>query len=205
MIGSYREGEAMRHLTRGTTALAVVSLALLSAACNKGPAQDALNAAEQALAAATPEIERYAPGELGSLTGALQSARAELEKGNYTAALKAAQALPAKIQTALAAATAHKDQLVAAWNDLSGSLPGQIQTITGKLSGLADAKALPKGMTRDTLASAQADLASVSHAWTEAAAAFQRGDVPKALETARDVKVRADALVGMLGLAPAPS
>ena len=197
----------MRHLTKRIAALAVVSLALLAAACNKGPAEDALNAADQALAAAKPEIEKYVPGELGSLTSAVQAARSEFEKGSYTEALKAAQALAAQIEAALAAATVQKGQLVAAWNDLSGSLPGQVQAITGRLTGLADAKALPKGMTRDMLASAQTDLGSVTQAWTEATAAFQGGDIPRALKTAQDVKTKADALAGMLGLpgAPAPA
>ena len=94
-----------------------------------------------------------------------------------------------------------KDQLVAAWNELSGSLPGLVEAITGKLAGLAAAKALPKGMTQDMLATAQTDLGSVTRAWTEATAAFQGGDIPKALKTAQDVKAKADALAGMLGLA----
>ena len=141
------------------------------------------------------------PEELGSLTSAAQAARSELEKGNYTEALKAAQALHAKIQATLAAATAKKDQLVAAWNDLSGRLPGLLQAITGKLTGLAGAKALPKGMTADTLAAAQTDLGSVTQAWSEATAAFQGGDIPKAVQTAQDVEAKADALAGRLGLA----
>jgi hypothetical protein len=195
----------MRHLTKGIAALAVVSLTLLAGACNKAPAEAALNAADQALAAATPEIERYVPDELGSLTRAVQAARSEFEKGNYTEALKAAQALPAQIQAVLAAATVQKDQLVAAWNDLSGTLPGQVQAITGKLTGIAEAKTLPKGMTKDMLASAQTDLGSVTQAWTEATAAFQGGDIPKAVKTAQDVKAKADALAGMLGLTAAPA
>ena len=195
----------MRHLTKGTAALAVVTLAVCAAGCNKGPAEAALNAADQALAAAKPEIEMYVPEELGSLTSAAQAARSELEKGNYTEALKAAQALPAKIQAALAAATAKKDQLVAAWNELSGSLPGQVQAITEKVTGLAAAKGLPKGMTRDMLATAQTDLGSVTQAWAEATAAFRGGDIPKALKIAQDVKGKADALAGMLGLRAAPT
>jgi hypothetical protein len=191
----------MRHLKKGIAALAVVSLALFAAGCNKGPAQAALAVADQALAAATPEIQKYVPEELGALTSAAQAARSEFEKGNYTEALKAAQALPAQIQAALAAATVKKDQMVAAWNDLSGSLPGTVQAITGKLTGLAAAKALPKGMTQDMLATAQTDLGSVTQAWTEATAAFQGGDIPKALKTAQDVKTKADALARMLGLA----
>jgi len=194
----------MRHLTKGIATLAVASLALFAGACNKGPAEAALNAADQALAAAKPEIEKYVPEELGSLTAAAQAARSELEKGNYTEALKAAQDLPAKIEAALAAAAAKKDQMVAAWNEVSGSLPGAVQAITDKLTGLAAAKALPKGMTRDMLAAAQTDLGSVTQAWSEATAAFQGGDIPRALETAEGVKAKADALAGMLGLTAAP-
>jgi len=95
--------------------------------------------------------------------------------------------------------------MVAAWNEISGTLPGAVQAITEKVAGLAAAKALPKGMTRDMLAAAQTDLGSVTRAWSEATAAFQGGDVPRALETARDVKAKADALAGMLGLSAAPA
>ena len=56
-------------------------------------------------------------------------------------------------------------------------------------------------MTKDMLATAQTDLGSVTQAWTEATAAFQGGDIPKALKTAQDVKTKADALAAMLGLA----
>ena len=195
----------MRHLTKGIAALAVVSLALFAAGCNKGPAEAALDAVDEALAAAKPQLERYAPEELGSLTGAAQAARSELGKGNYTEALKAAQALHAKIQATLAAAAAKQEQLAAAWNDLSGRLPGLLQAITGKLTGLAGATPLPKGMTADTLAAAQTDLGSVTRAWSEATAAFQGGDISRAVQAAQDVEARADALAGRLGLAAAPA
>jgi len=194
----------MRHLTKGIAVLAAVSLALLAGACNKGPAEAALNEADQALAAATPEIEKYVPDELAPLASATRAARSEFEKGNYTAALKAAQTLPAQIQAALAAATVQRGQMEAAWNDLAGSLPGQVQALTGKLAALTEANALPKGMTRDALAGAQTDPVSVTRAWSEATAAFQGGDIPRALKTARDVKAKTDALAGMLGFAAAP-
>ena len=59
------------------------------------------------------------PEELPALTSAVQAARAEFEKGNYTEALKAAQELPAKIQAAVAAAGEKKAQLTAAWTEMS--------------------------------------------------------------------------------------
>lgn len=193
----------MRPLTKGIATLVVASLALFASACNKGPADAALKAADQALAAAQPEIEKFVPEELPALTTAAQAARAEFEKGNYTEALKAAQELPARIQAAVAVAGEKKAQLTAAWTEVSGSLPGLVQSITEKVTTLAAAKSLPKGMTRDMLASAQADLGSVTEAWTAATAAFQGGDIPRAVQTAQDVKAKAEALAGMLGLTPA--
>jgi predicted metal-dependent hydrolase len=195
----------MRHLTKGIAALAIVSLALFAVGCNKGPADAALKAADQALNAAKPEIEKYVPDELASLSTALQGARSEFEKGNYTEALKTAQELPAKIQAAVAAAAAAKERLTATWSELSGSLPGLVQSITEKVVALGAARSLPKGMTQEMLAGVQTDLASVTQAWTAARAAFQGGDIPKAVRTAQDVTVEADALAGRLGLDVAPA
>lgn len=195
----------MRHLRKGAAALAVLSLALFAVACNKGPAEAALKSAEQALETARPELERYVPEQVSSLTASAQEARAQLDKGNYTEALKAAQELPTKVEAAVVAANAKKVQLVASWNEMSGSLPGILQSITDKVTALAAAKALPMGMTPPMLALAQAELAAANLAWTEASRAFQGGDVPRAVTTAMDVKAKAESIAAMVGLAAAPA
>ena len=195
----------MRDLTRALAALAVASLGLYAVACNKGPAEAALAAADQALAAARPEIEKYAPEDLGSLTAAAREARSQLERGRYTDALRAAQGLPAKVRAAAADAAARKDQLVAAWNEISASLPARVEAVTARVAELAAAKNLPRGIDKATVAAAQTDLRSVTQAWAEAAAAFQGGDVPRAVKTAQDVRAKAEALAGMLGLTAAPA
>jgi len=50
----------------------------------------------------------------------------------------------------------------------------------------------------------QNDLNTITQAWNDANSASQGGDIPRALEMARDVKARADALAGALGLTAAP-
>ena len=45
----------------------------------------------------------------------------------------------------------------------------------------------------------------MTRAWTEATAAFQGGDVSRAVRTGQDVKAKADALAAMLGLTPPPA
>jgi hypothetical protein len=195
----------MGHRTKGKVASVVAALALVAAACNKGPAEEALAEANQALAAARPDLEKYVPEELASLTSAAQQARAQLDQGHYTDALKTAQGLPSKIRAAKAAAAAKNDQLVAAWNELSGSLPKLVEAITARVAELVAAQKLPRGMDEVRFATAQADVGSVTREWTEATAAFQGGDVPKAVKIAQDAKAKAEALAGMLGLTAPPA
>jgi hypothetical protein len=176
------KGGAIHHATKGLAALAVASLALSAVACNKGPAQEALEEAERALAAARPDLEKYLPEELAELTAAAQDARSRLDEGRYTDALKVAQELPLKIQLAVGAATVAKSELVARWKEMSATVPGLVQAIDAKVAELAVANKLPKGT-----------------------AAFQEGDVPRAVRTAQDIKAKAEALAGMLGIAAAPA
>ena len=195
----------MRHLTKGLAALAVASLALSAVACNKGPAQEALAEADRALDAARPDLEKYLPDELAALTAAVQAARSQFEEGRYTDALKAVQDLPLKIQVAVGAAKVVKNELAARWKEMSATVPGLVQAIDAKVAELAAAKKLPKGMDDARFAAARTDIESVTQAWSEATAAFQGGDVPRAVRTAQDVKAKAEALAGMLGIAAAPA
>jgi len=193
----------MRHLTRGIATLALVAVALVAGACNKGPAQAALMAVDQALEAAKPELQKYVPAEFANLADAAKEARAQFEKGNYTDALKAAQALPAKIQDAVEAAKTKKVELTTAWNQMSSSVPGLIDTMKTTLTQAIAKKTLPKGMDKAKAEGTQTDLDGLKQTWQQAADAFQGGDIPKAVQTAQDVQAKAEALAAILGLTPA--
>jgi hypothetical protein len=190
----------MRHQTKRIVALAVACLALSAGACNKGPADTALQAAEQALANAKPELERYAPQDLAALQSAIGDARAQFDQGRYTDALKAARLLPDRVQAALAAAALQQERLTAEWNALAVSLPQRVETISARLSALDAGQALPRGLTKEALAGAQADLATLARAFTDATTAFRAGDVAQAVKAAQDVTAKVDLLAGTLGL-----
>jgi hypothetical protein len=192
----------MCHLTRGIATLALVAVALVAGACNKGPAEAALKAVDQALEAAKPELQKYVPAEFTNLANAAKEARAQFEKGNYTDALKAAQALPAKIQDAVDAAAAKKVELTTAWNQMS-SVPALIDTMKTTLAQAVAQHKLPKGMDKAKAEGTQTDLDGLKQTWQQAADAFQGGDIPRAVQTAQDVKAKAEALAGTLGPTPA--
>ena len=171
--------------------------ALSSVACNKGPADEALRVAEAALVAA-PEVERYAPEEFAAVSGILGEARAAFAAGRYTEALRAAQVLPDRIAAAAASAAKRKQQAAATWSALSTDLPPRLEALAARLAQLSAAAAI----SAEKLAAAQAELASLTQAWADATAAYARGDVPKAVAVARDLKLKADLLAERLGLKP---
>jgi hypothetical protein len=187
-------------LVRGIAAFVVGSLVFLAVACNKGPADDALKAAEQALAAA-PEVERYAPEEFAAVSGILREARASYATGRYTDALRAVQALPDRIAAAAATAAKRKEQSAATWSALSADLPARLEALSERLTLLSSADAI----SSERLAAAQAELATLSQGWAAATAAYEAGDVPRAVTAAQEGKSKADSLAGRLDLKPAPA
>jgi hypothetical protein len=185
-------------------ALAAASLALAGLACNKGPAEEALGFADQQIAAARPELEANAPGELEALTAEVGQARAQLEQGQYTDALRAAQKLPARVRAALAVAALEKQRRVGEWSGLAASVPGLLRTIATRIDWLVENEKLPRGMDEAGLAAARTELESVSRAWSEAAS-LETGDVTQAVARGRAAKARAEVVAASVGLSPAGS
>ena len=186
----------MRTL-RFTALLVACSLA---AACGKGPAEAALKAADQALEAARPEIEKYVPADVTALSGAAKAAHDRFDQGDYKAALAAAQELPAKVQAAAAAATAKKESLTQTWSALQGSVPGMVEAFKNRVTQLVSMKKLPKGMDATKLGAAKNELDAITQAWDEASTAFQAGNLSQAVDKANAVTTRVVAAMESVGL-----
>lgn len=193
----------MPHPTKALAA--AVALAILGAGCNKGPAEDALGVVDAALEAARPELSRYAPAELAALTAAAAEARAHLDEGRYTDALRAAQALPARIEAAVASVAEKKEALAARWDSLSSALGPAVEDLTARIDDLAGLETLPRGWDAERLAATRRDLDSITTRWAQASETRKAGDVATALGTAEDLKGEIEALQRRAGLAPAPA
>lgn len=175
--------------------LPILLLAAVAAACGKAPAETALKASDTALEAARPQVEKFAPAEWKSLSDESVAARAEFEKGNYKEAQAAAQGLLPKIELAVTAAGARKQELTASFEGLKASLPATLDSLGKQLEVYAAMKKLPAGLDKATVAAAQADLPNVTQAWGEAAQAFEGGDLMKAVEGGMAVKARVEEMV----------
>ena len=179
------------------TALLAVLLAALAVGCNKRPADEAIQAAEHALASA-PELEHYAPEEWKAASQILREARASYAEGRYTDALRAVQPLPDRIAAAAQAAARRKQETAAAWAVLAAELPARLDALKARLDVLAGA-----GVAPDKLAPGRSDLEALTAAWRAAESSFERGELAAAVAAGGEVKAKAGAVAARIGLKPA--
>ena len=184
---------------------AVLIACALAAACGKAPAEAALKAADAAIEAARPEVEKYVPREFASLTDSAKAAHDKFNQGDYKAALEAAQGLPAKVQAAVTAAAAKKEELTRTWAALSTSLPTLVESLKGQVTKLSALKKLPAGLDVAKLESAKSSLGTITQSWADAGVAFTAGNIPQAVEKATALKAQAEASLASLTPAPAPA
>jgi predicted small lipoprotein YifL len=197
-----KENSVRRILTSLALAAAV---AVLTTACSqKGPAEEALKAADAAVAAAKANVEKYVPDQWNGLNDALKGAKDAFAKGDYAAALAAAQAIPGKATAAINAAKAKKDEYTKEWADISASVPAAVKAAEEKVAALAAMKKLPKGMDAAKLDAAKAGAADLKKMWDDAVA-VGANDPKAAVEKAKEIKAKADELVKTLTAEAAPA
>ena len=97
-----------RHFYNFVIAMLAATLLAACGAGDKGPAETALKAAEEAINVAKGEAGKYLPDQMSSLESALAAAKEKLNKGDYKAVLTDAPALTAKAQELASAAAAKK-------------------------------------------------------------------------------------------------
>lgn len=180
-----------------TVALAVMTT--VACANQKAPAEMALAGLESAVAAAQPEIERFAGEQMAGITSAVAATRKKFAGGDFAGVIADVQTTTTAVTTAATAAAAKKAELVTEWGSLAG-LPALVGQITAKVTELGAMKRLPTGMDKTTLDGATASLGSVNTLWTDASAAFAKGDLVAAVAKARDVKPMIDTLMTTLGM-----
>ncbi len=184
--------------------MAIVAVAVVTVACanQKAPAEMALKGLESAVTAAQPEIDKFAGDQMAGLTDAVAAAKKKFEAGDYPGVLTDVPAVTAKVSELVSAATAKKAALTAEWGTMA-SLPATVAQITAKVTELGAMKRLPAGMDKTAVEGAKTSLASVTTLWTDASAAFEKGDLVNAVAKAKDVQAMASTLMTSLGMAAA--
>lgn len=180
---------------------AAVSLA--ACASQKGPADAALKAAQAAFDAAKGQASQFVPEQAKGVQDALAAAQDAFNKGDYKAALAAAQDVSAQAGALAQAAAAKKEELTKAWTEMAAGLPQMIEPIRSRMDMLSKAKKLPANLDKDKYELAKGGFESVTKTWEEASAAASAGNVVEAVAKANAVKAKAAEVLGLLGM-PVP-
>lgn len=192
----------MNTLARFAAVAAVI--AALAGCSQKDPAQEAIAAAEDALAAVYEDAQKYLPERYAEVKSELDKARAAFNEERYADAIAAVKDVPARAEALAKDAVEAKQkalaQLNADWVRLSGSMPGLMTSIGARLEELGKMRRLPKGMDQQLLDEAKAAYGSARSAWDEAGQSFNAGDLEGAVTKARDVEAMAQDLVTRLGM-----
>jgi hypothetical protein len=195
----------MQSIQRVSRYAPIYMAAIILAACagQKEPAQKLIGDIDATVSAAAPEAAKYVPDQLTEVQSKLGGLKASFDKRDYDAVVKGAPAVLDSAQTLATAAAAKKDQILKAlndeWSGLAGSVPGNVTAIQSRLD-LLNKKSSKKLAAGIDLNAASAGLSDAESLWYKAQAAFAAGNLEEAVGTAKDVKLRTDALAASLKL-----
>ena len=188
--------------------LATLAAVLVVGCANqKAPAEQAVAGAETALAAVRDDAQRYVPDQLQAVDAQLAALKDSLTKGDYKSVLTGAPTLNSAISSLKDAAEAKKADAEAAlakakdaWGPLSAEVPKMVDAIQSRVTALSKSHHLPKGVTRDGLASAKSGVDSLKSMWSDASNASASGDFTTAVGKAQAVKDKAAEIMKSLGM-----
>jgi len=186
------------------------ALVLTACSSDKGPAEEALKAAEQAVNGVKAEAAKIVPDQVKSLDAALSSAKDKFTKKEYKAALADALAIPGKAKEVLNAAKAKKEELTKAWDELSQGLPKMVDAIKSKVDAFSKSKKLPANLPKEKFEEIKSGLGTILTDWTAAQDSFKTGALAEAVAKATSIKEKAGQFMQSLGIsapaaAPAPA
>jgi hypothetical protein len=200
------KGKCMKRKYWGI-AIAIICAAVMIMACggkDKGPAELAMKAAEEAVSTAKTEAGKIVPDQISALERALASAKDKLAKGDFQGALVEAQGLVGKAKDVIEAAKAKKDELTQTWTNLSQGVPRMVAAVESRVGILSQAKKLPANLTAEALEETKSGLAAAKADWAKAQESFNSGNLAEAVSLANAVKDKAVKAMETLGL-PVPA
>lgn len=188
--------------------LATLAAVLVVGCANqKAPAEQAVAGAETALAAVRDDAQKYVPDQLQAVDSQLAALKASLAKGDYKAVLTGAPTLNSAISSLKDAADAKKADAEAAlgkakdaWGPLGAEVPKMVDAIQSRVTALSKSHHLPKGVTKDGLASAKSAVDSLKTMWSDASNAAASGDFTTAVSKGQAVKDKAAEIMRSLGM-----
>jgi hypothetical protein len=180
--------------------IAVLCVLVVACSRDKGPAEEAIKQAVQAVEQVRGEASQFAAQQFQELEAKLRAVQDSFAKKEYSAALQAAQGVVSSATEVGQAAATAKADLTKAWEDMSAGMPQLMEAVKSRLDILAEAKKLPEGLDQNRLASLRTSYDEAVAQFEEAKNAAASGALAKAVELGSSVKTKAAEVATALGL-----
>jgi hypothetical protein len=185
----------------------MAAVLIVGCANQKAPAEQAIANADSALAQVRDMAQKYVPDQLAQVDTQLNALKDSAAKGDYKSVLAAAPALMTAIGGLKDAAAAKQAEAQAAmakakdaWTSMSTDVPKMVDAIQSRVDVLSKSHHLPKGVTKDALASAKSGLDSMKSSWNDATSAASSGDFATATTKGQAVKDQATQIMQSLNM-----
>jgi hypothetical protein len=171
-----------------------MALALAGCGGAKRAAEQAIAAADSAIATISADAAQAGPELLQPLTTAVSEAKASLASKDYERAVAQSTDIPARAAEVSAKLEQAKKDLAADFATLSEAMPRNIEAIQQKLARP------PRSLSRQRLAELKATADSATAEWAAIAQEFQSGAMASAMGKAFGLKARVSEALVALGL-----
>jgi hypothetical protein len=174
---------------------------MAACASQKEPAHKLIGDIEATVTAASAEAAKYVPDQLADVQVKLGALKASFGKQDYALVVTGAPEVLRAAQSLATAAAAKKDEILKALNDqwagFAASLPADVTAVQNRIDLLSkkSSKKLAAGIDLDAAKAGAGDAASL---WSKAQAAFAAGNLDEAVNTAKDVKAKIEAVAASL-------
>jgi predicted small secreted protein len=180
--------------------LLLVAGVLAGCGPNKGAAQTAITAAQAAYDAAKDQAMMIVPQQALGIQAVIADARANMDKGEFKAAIDSANVVPARVKEMMGGLAAKTAEMQAEWEKMK-EFPQALVALNEQVVKLAKAKQLPQGIEAAKVEAAKAALGTITQNWTEAQAAYQGGNLAEAMSKAAMAKQAAVEAMNSLSMA----
>jgi hypothetical protein len=180
-----------------------LAAAMMIAACgSRTTAQSVVGQADGQVAAVQQEAEISAPAELKVVQGTLAHMKKGFDDRDYKLVVNDVPQFNTQMKALKDAMAAKQGEAATAmqeWSTLNNEVPKAVEEIQARVDSLKP-NALPKGVTKEQLATAKTDLATMKATWDEATADAHAGKTVDAATKGRTVQAKANELKSTLGM-----
>ncbi len=182
---------------------------LLVSACSsqKDPAAKALERIDNTMAMIHDSAQKYSPDALPGVQAQVTAIHQTFAKGDYAGVLAQVPAVNTAVSnlrsdagTKQAAAEAEQAKVKQQWRTLSAEVPKLVAGLHTQLDSLSNGHALPRGVTKASLATIKDGVASLDTLWADASNTESTGDYAGAVTKGQAVKDKATELMHTLGM-----